>query len=166
MKNFRKETIINDFNKNLSDIELDGYIVDSPEDLIKDNLPVTQHKNYFPVPEKKPKSRNTKQEMLEKLLTKKLGPEVRQVIDKLVEIAMYDPNIKEYVKDKDGNTKIVSKRYHYYNANTQMQALTLLLKYYYGEPKKEVEVNQNINIEKKVANLTELINSNKERFLN
>ena len=153
------------------DIDQDGVITDSPEDVKKiEEANIQPSKHYFmstrDTPKKKVNPRANKQHKLDLLLIQQLGPDVNKVINKLVQIAMYDPDQMELVKDKDGKEKLQKKRNHYYNANVQMTALTLLLKYYYGDPRKEIQIDQNVDvkIEKKVADLTKLINDNQERL--
>ncbi len=89
------------------------------------------------------------------------------IVDKLINIALYDPDMPIAKKDeKTGKITFVKRRYHYINATTQLQALTLLLHYQVGPPERQISVekNVNINIEKKVADITQLINQNKERL--
>jgi len=47
-----------------------------------------------------------------------------------------------------------------------MQAITLLLAYFYGRPteKQEIDKNVDVRIDKRVADITQLINQNKERI--
>lgn len=159
-----------DLDKIGLDLSDDGLITDSTQDKKKYNKANVQPaKTYFmstkDKPNKKANPKASKQRQLELLLANKLGPDVHRVIDKLVQIAMYDPEKKEIVI-KDGKETVQKKRSHFYNSNTQMQALTLLLKYYYGDPRKEIQIDQNVDvkIEKKVADLTKLINTNSERL--
>ncbi len=108
-----------------------------------------------------------KHDKLSKILERKVGPDIERAIQKLAEIALYDPDMPEVKYDKEtGETKVGKKLFHFYNAATQMQALTLMLKYYYGNPRKEIQIDQHVDvkIEKKVADLTKLINANQERL--
>ena len=82
-------------------------------------------------------------------------------------IALYDPDEKVLVKDESsGEYETKKRRYHFYNATTQMQAITLLLAYVYGRPteKTETETQVDVRIEKTVADITSLIEQNKERI--
>ena len=104
---------------------------------------------------------------LDKLLERKCGNSLERVLQKLSEIALYDPDMKIlHYDDETGESKLKNRRFHFYNAQAQMQALTLLCKYYYGNPRKEIQIDQtvDIKIEKKVADLTKLINDNQERL--
>jgi hypothetical protein len=104
---------------------------------------------------------------LEKLIERKTGPECERLIQKLVGIALYDPDEPEINYDRDsGETTVKKKLFHFYSANTQMQALQLLMAYYFGRPSEKLQVDQNvnINIEKKVGIITKLISDNKERL--
>jgi hypothetical protein len=96
-----------------------------------------------------------------------MGDDAEILFKKLIEIAMYDPEMPEVVYDKkSGETKTRKKRYHYYSAGHQMEALRLLAHYYFGRPKESIEVdkNVNINIEKKVGMITKLISENQDRL--
>ena len=104
---------------------------------------------------------------LDKILQRKLGDDLERVLQKLAEIALYDPDMKILHYDPEsGESKLKNRKFHFYNAQAQMQALTLLCKYYYGNPRKEIQIDQtvDIKIEKKVADLTKLINDNQERL--
>ena len=103
---------------------------------------------------------------LDIILETKLGKDISGALDKLSKIALYDPEEKFPVKGKDGLFTLEKRKRHFYNAQTQLQALTLLCKYYYGNPRKEIQIDQtvDIKIEKKVADLTKLINDNQDRL--
>jgi len=108
-----------------------------------------------------------KHHRLSKLLERKVGVDIERAIQKLVEIAMYDPDMPDIKYNRETGESSVGKRtFHFYNAATQLQALTLLLKYYYGNPRSEIQIDQTVDvkIEKKVADLTKLINDNQDRL--
>ncbi len=89
------------------------------------------------------------------------------LVTQLLKIALYDPDVTTTEIDKKtGELVERKKRYHFINATTQMQAITLLAHYYFGPPAthKTIDKNVNINIEKKVADITQLINANKDRL--
>jgi len=104
---------------------------------------------------------------LKEIIERKTGKDCERIIQKLAMIAMYDDQEPEVVKNKEtGEWETRKKRYHFYNATTQMQAITLLLAYFYGRPteKQEIEKNVDVRIDKRVADITQLINQNKERI--
>ena len=105
---------------------------------------------------------------LDEILENKFGEDLNEVFEKIKQIALYDPDKPEIVYDDKGQPKLKKKNWHFYNANTQMQALTLMVKYYYGNPRKEIQIDQtvDIKIEKKVADLTKLINENRLQIEN
>jgi len=104
---------------------------------------------------------------MQKMIEKKTGPHCERIIQKLAEIALYDPEMPMMDKDKETGEWVTRKRrYHFYNSTTQMQAITLLLAYFYGRPteKQEVDKQVDVRIDKRVADITQLINQNKERL--
>jgi len=104
---------------------------------------------------------------LKEIIERKTGKDCERIIQKLAMIALYDPEEPTMVKDeKTGEWKTAKKRYHFYNATTQMQAITLLLAYVYGRPTEKTEVDKQVDvrIDKRVADITQLINKNKERL--
>ena len=158
-----------EIQKEIMDVSDEDIISDSPLDIEKDKNPpaIIKQKTYFVgTHEKKKTPLQTKQKQLDRVLTDKLGPDMVRALEKLVGIAMYDPDQLELRKDKDGKETLQKKRNHFYNSNVQMQALTLLVKYFYGNPRKEIQIDQNVDvkIEKKVADLTKLINDNEEKI--
>ena len=104
---------------------------------------------------------------MQKMIERKTGKDCERIIQKLAMIAMYDDQEPEVVKNKEtGEWETRKKRYHFYNATTQMQSITLLLAYFYGRPteKQEIDKNVDVRIDKRVADITQLINQNKERI--
>ena len=104
---------------------------------------------------------------LDKFIERKMGPDAERLVQKLVEIALYDPDMPMIDYDKKtGETITKKKTWHYYSAGHQIEALRLLASYYFGRPKESIEIdkNVNINIEKKVGMVTKLINENHERL--
>ena len=112
-------------------------------------------------------SQAVKVKQLKEIIERKTGKDCERIIQKLAEIAMYDSELPELVKNSDtGEYESRKKRYHFYNATTQMQAITLLLAYVYGRPteKQEVDKQVDVRIDQRVADITTLINQNKERL--
>ena len=104
---------------------------------------------------------------LKEIIERKTGKDCERIIQKLAMIALYDDQEPEAVKNKEtGEWETRKKTYHFYNATTQMQAITLLLAYFYGRPteKQEIDKNVDVRIDKRVADITQLINQNKERI--
>lgn len=104
---------------------------------------------------------------LEKLIERRTGADCKLIVEKLVKIALYDPDKKITVVNKETGEEVETKRRgHFYTSSVQLQALQLLMAYYYGRPKEKVEVDKivNINIEKKVGIITKLISENKDRL--
>jgi len=104
---------------------------------------------------------------MKKIIESKTGKDCERILQKLSEIAMYDPDMPMMDKDpKTGEWVSKKRRFHFYNATTQMQAITLLLAYVYGRPteSKEVDKQVDVRIDKRVADITQLINANKERL--
>lgn len=104
---------------------------------------------------------------MQKMIEKKTGPHCERIIQKLSEIALYDPEMPTMGTDpKTGEWVSKKRRYHFYNSTTQMQAITLLLAYFYGRPteKQEVDKQVDVRIDQRVADITQLINSNKDRL--
>jgi len=168
---------IKDIESELTDVEItipdpkDGFITDSKEDLIiiEESGVMRDRKTgqYVKGTISGPGKQGFKNLKLDKLIVKECGPDAEMLIQKILKIALYDPDKEILVKDeKTGLQKYIKKVFHFYNANVQMQALTLLMKYYYGNPRKEIQIDQNVDIkiEKKVADITKLINDNQDRL--
>jgi hypothetical protein len=114
-----------------------------------------------------PKGRPKKIQRLTQLIKDKTGPDCNKIINRLMDIALYDPDeLEQVIDEKTGEIKLRKRRYHFVNATTQLNAIQLLLAYVYGRPteKQEIDKNVNINIEKKVADITQLINMNKNKI--
>jgi len=114
-----------------------------------------------------PKGAPKKIKSLNKLIERKCGEDAERLVQKLVMIALYDPEQPEIVYDKKtGDVKTKKKLFHFYNATTQLQALTLLMKYYFGSPAEKIQVDKtvDIRIHKQIADLTKIINANHEKL--
>ncbi len=155
-------------------LEIDKDIMiptpDYQEDIITD-LPSTKvmrdKKGMFVKGTKNPRvSYHARNVNLVKLIEKKCGKGSEKLVTTLVKIATYNPEQLETYTDDAGNKKTRKKRYHFYNSQSQLTALTLLMKYVFGQPRKEIQVDKTVDvkIEKKVADLTKLINENHERL--
>jgi hypothetical protein len=104
---------------------------------------------------------------LDDYIRKHYGENAEGLLDKLREIALYDPNqMEDKVDPNTGETIKKKKTWHYYTAGHQMEALRLMLAYFLGPPAQNVEINQNVDIriEKRVADFTKLINENYDRL--
>ena len=147
-----------------------------PIDIITDDIVVkdsgiVQHRKTGQfvkgTPNPRTAARAVKVKKLKDIIERKTGPDCERIIQKLAEIALYDPDMPEVVRIEDtGEYKTRKRKHHYVNINAQLQAITLLLHYVYGRPteRKEVDKQVNVNIEKKVADITQLINQNRGRL--
>lgn len=165
-------------------MKIEDVVMDMPEhpdhveDIITDVVPTEIHGDpegvirtstgQFQQGTKSPPSAfHQRNKNLIKNIEKKCGNNADTLVQKLINIAMYDPEQQEkYVDKEDGLTKYRKKSFHFYNSQTQLAALTLLMKYVFGNPRKEVQIDKNVDIkiEKKVADLTRLINDNQDRL--
>jgi len=139
------------------------YITDI--DVITENGIVRDEKGRF-VKGHRPPGPPKKIKKLQELIERKTGSG-EKLINQLVKLSMYDPDETILVTDKEtGEVTEKKKRYHWVPATVQLQAITLLMNYYFGKPQENINVdkNVNVNIEKKVADITQLINENKERL--
>jgi len=104
---------------------------------------------------------------LDKFIRENTGQDADKLMEKLLEIAMYDPNqLEDRLDKKTGKVEQKKKTWHYYTAGHQMEALRLFLTYYLGPPAQNIEINKNVDIriEKRVADFTKLINENYEKL--
>jgi len=104
----------------------------------------------------------SKQKKFNETIDRICGQDGERIVKKLVEIALYDPDMPIYNSEKG---KVEKKRFHFYTASDQMKALQIVASYYFGKPveTKQIESNSTIQIEQRVANITKLITQNKEK---
>ena len=148
-------------------ITTDEDIIDAV--IVSETGIVRNKKGVFQKGTKNPREalKQVKIKELKEIIERKTGKSCERIIQKLAMIALYDPDEKVLVKDESsGEYETKKRRYHFYNATTQMQAITLLLAYVYGRPteKTETETQVDVRIEKTVADITSLIEQNKERI--
>lgn len=159
------EDVIRDYEDGEEIVEYKKPYTD--EDIVTDSYGITRYvkSGKFVKGTKSPqRSRLTKMRQLVQVY---MGHDMERGIQKLMEIAMYDPDSPLVYYDKETDQAITRPRIaHFYTANTQLAALTLLIKYFYGSVPREVNIDQNVEvkIEKKVADLTKLINQNNDRL--
>ena len=96
--------------------------------------------------------------MLDRLVRDKCGEDVEHIVNQLVEVAMYNPDV--YDVDKDG--KPVKRKSHYYNANHKMEAIKIIMAYYFGKPQEQkfIDIQKNVSITGKLASVAQLVTKN------
>lgn len=104
----------------------------------------------------------SKQKKFNETVERICGQDGERIVKKLLEIALYDPDMPIYNSEKQ---KVEKRKHHFYSSNDQLKALQIVASYYFGKPveTKQIESNQTINIEKRVANITKLISESKDK---
>jgi hypothetical protein len=120
-------------------------------------------------PNAPPKAKQVRLDAFDRFVTGECGEDMNLLLSKIVQIAMYDPNIIEnpdIITDIDPKNSKPKVKKHFYNAKNQMEAIKLLMAYYFGKPKesKVIEGTVDVKVEEKITNITKLITQNADRL--